>query len=86
MNTAMITEADLLAVIDAFSAAYGWKDATASTHLFNDGKKVAQLRAGGTITVSRLNDALKYLSANWPRGARWPKGVKRPPTIQPRKT
>jgi hypothetical protein len=82
MNTAMITEADLLAVIDAFSAAYGWKDATASTHLFNDGKKVAQLRAGGTITVSRLNDALQYLSSNWPRGARWPKGVKRPAKLE----
>ncbi len=76
----MITEAHLLSVLDAYAAAKGWTDATTSTRIFNDGKKVGQLREGGTITVSRLNDALQFMSANWPRGARWPKGVKRPPT------
>lgn len=74
----MITEADLLSVVDAYSAAKGWTDATTSTRVFNDGKKIAQLRDGGTITITRLNDTLQFLSSNWPRGARWPKGVKRP--------
>lgn len=79
----MITEADLLSVVDAYSAAKGWTDATTSTRVFNDGKKISQLRDGGTITVTRLNDTLQFLSANWPKGARWPKGVKRPPIIPP---
>lgn len=74
----MITEADLLSVIDAFAAARGWKDATISSNVFNDGKKVAQLRAGGTITLSRLNDAFNYLDKNWPEGATWPANVSRP--------
>lgn len=74
----MITEDDLLTVIDAYAAANGWTEATASSHVFNDGKKVGQLRAGGTITVTRLNETLKFLSANWPPRTKWPKSVKRP--------
>lgn len=74
----MITETDLLSVIDAFSAAKGWKDATVSSNVFNDGKKVAQLRAGKTITLTRLNDALNYLDKNWPESAQWPANVHRP--------
>lgn len=74
----MITEAHLLSVIDAFSSAKGWKDATISSHVFNDGKKVAQLRAGGSITLSRLNEAFYYLSKNWPDNAVWPDSVDRP--------
>ena len=74
----MITEAHLLSVIDAFSAAKGWKDATISSHVFNDGKKVAQLRAGGSITLSRLNEAFYFLSKNWPENAEWPESVQRP--------
>lgn len=79
----MITEDDLLTVIDAYATANGWTEATASSHVFNDGKKVGQLRAGGTITVTRLNETLKFLSANWPKRTRWPKQIKRPPPDSP---
>lgn len=75
----MLTEADLLAVVDAFSAAKGLKDATISSHVFNDGKKISQLRNGRSITVSRANFALRFLSKNWPDGADWPDHVPRPP-------
>jgi hypothetical protein len=74
----MITELDLLTVIDRFSAAKGWKDATVSSRVFNDGKKVDQLRSGGTITLTRLNDALHFMSVNWPENAEWPDNIWRP--------
>lgn len=74
----MITETDLLAVVDAFSAAKGWKDATISSHVFNDGKKISQLRNGRSITVARANGALRFLSKHWPDGAAWPQHVPRP--------
>ena len=74
----MITEADFLSVVDAFLLASRWKDATLSSYLFNDGKKLSQLRDGRTLTVSRLNDALRYLSTNWPKDAVWPDSVMRP--------
>jgi hypothetical protein len=74
----MLTETDILSVVDAYSAAKGWKDATISSHVFNDGKKIAQLRSGGSITITRANNALKYLSENWPDGAVWPENVNRP--------
>lgn len=79
----MITERDLLSVLDAYSDAHGLADATISYRIFNDGKKISQLRNGGTITVARLNETLQFLSSNWPRGARWPRGVKRPPANSP---
>lgn len=74
----MITETDLLSVVDVYSAAKGWKDATSSRHIFNDGKKIAQLRSGGTITLTRLNDALRYLARNWPDDAVWPENIEQP--------
>lgn len=74
----MITELNFLSVVDAFLVAKNWKDATLSSYVFNDGKKITQLRSGKTITLTRLNDALRYLSLNWPENAEWPETVQRP--------
>lgn len=74
----MITELHFLSVVDAFLAAKNWKDGTLSSYVFNDGKKITQLRNGKSITVTRLNDALRYLSTNWPENAEWPEDVQRP--------
>lgn len=74
----MITEATLLSVVEAYSSGKGWKEATASSRIFNDGKKVSQLRAGASITISRLNDALRFMSDDWPEGVEWPSDVTRP--------
>lgn len=77
----MITEASLLSVLDAYSSGKGWKDGTASTRIFNDGKKVSQLRAGASITISRLNEALRRMSEDWPEGVEWPANVNRPDSM-----
>lgn len=74
----MITENDFLLVVDAFAKAEGIKDATVSTRLFNDGKKISSIRAGGSITLQRVNDAMSFMSNNWPDGATWPESVSRP--------
>lgn len=74
----MLTENDLLSVIDAFIAKTGVNDTTISARIFDDGKRVTQLRAGAGITLRRANDALAYLSAHWPDGAEWPDNVCRP--------
>lgn len=74
----MISEADLLAVIDAYAKSMGLSDSVASFRLFGDSKRVGAMRSGATITVRRLNDTLIFLSSNWPRKAKWPKGVCRP--------
>lgn len=77
----MFTEATLLSVVDAYSSGKGWKDGTASTRIFNDGKKVSQLRSGASITISRMNDALRFMSDDWPDGVEWPSNVNRPDKI-----
>lgn len=68
-----------LLVADRYGQAEGITDATISTRVFNDGKKLGLLRAGKVdIGTRRLEGALVWMSENWPAKARWPKGVRRP--------
>jgi hypothetical protein len=73
-----MTERDLLDVIDAYASAESLPDVTISSRVFKDSKKLRAIRDGSDITVRRLNDALEWLSANWPNGAAWPAHVDRP--------
>lgn len=74
----MITEADLVAVIDVYAAATGASDTTISSRVFADSKKLDALRRGASITLRRANEALQWFSNNWPEGAEWPFGLPRP--------
>lgn len=67
----------LLKVVDAFGGGK-MADATISTRVFNDGKRIAILRRGGDIGTRRLQIALQWFSDNWPEDAEWPPLVERP--------
>lgn len=68
----------LLSVADAYKSALSIEDTTVSARVFDDSKKLAALRDGADITVSRFNKAMHWFSDNWPDGAVWPKSVARP--------
>lgn len=74
----MLEIAHLLKVIDAFQKAAGVPDVTLSSRMFGDSKKLGGLRAGSGITVDRFNQAMIWLSENWPSTAKWPVDVVRP--------
>ncbi len=74
----MPTEFDLVALADAYASATGVALSTVSARVFDDGKRISQIRAGRGITLSRFNRALTWFSANWPDGAEWPAHIKRP--------
>lgn len=74
----MYSMTDFLSVIDAYLAVSPIKEKTLSGRMFDDQKKIAKMRGGAGILLSRANDALVWLSENWPEGAVWPKGVARP--------
>lgn len=78
----MIEIAHLLQVLDAYRAATGVEESTVSHRVFGDTKKVAAMRAGADITTGRFNQALVWLSANWPQGAIWPLAVPRPEKLE----
>lgn len=62
----MITEAELLRIVDAVAASTGLSDTTLSSRIFDDSKRIAAIRGGSTITVRRMSDAVEYLCKNWP--------------------
>ncbi len=68
----------LLHLIDAYAAAARLSPSTVSTKIFNDGKRVALIRAGGDIGTRQLARAIQWLSEHWPEGAIWPEGFDRP--------
>lgn len=46
--------------------------------VFNDGKTLDRMRAGGDVTTNIYERAMAWFSANWPQGVDWPEGVRRP--------
>jgi len=67
----------LLSLIDAFGNGK-MADATISTRLFNDGKRIGILRNGGDIGTRRFVTAVQWLSDKWPAGVEWPPNIERP--------
>lgn len=74
----MLTVDHLLTLVSPFCAARRISEARLSTLLFNDGKRVALLRAGGDISSRKLVEAFQWFSDHWPDGADWPPSVPRP--------
>lgn len=72
----------LLLLVDAFGRGK-MADATISTRLFNDGKRISILRNGGDIGTRRLSTAIQWFSNNWPTDAEWPSEIEKPPSSRP---
>jgi hypothetical protein len=72
---------EFLLVFDAYKAAKGMTDTSASTLVFDRGSRIAEVRKGGSITVRVMERSLQFMVDDWPRDARhlWPSGIKRPP-------
>ena len=68
----------LLLVSDAYCASTGIAEATLSSRVFNDGKRIAAVRGGKDIGARRVERAMIWFSGNWPAGAIWPAAVPRP--------
>jgi hypothetical protein len=67
-----------LDLIDRYCCSVKLAEATVSSRLFNDGKRVASLRAGSDIGIRRLHQALQWLSEHWPTDLDWPDSINRP--------
>ena len=64
----------LIATADAYREAAGLaSDAVLSRRVFDDNKKLAQLRGSADITLSRFNAAMTWFAENWPEGHSLPK-------------
>ncbi|MCC2608365.1 hypothetical protein [Neorhizobium petrolearium] len=67
-----------LLLAETYCRAAGIAEATLSSRMFRDGKRIGQIREGSDIGVRRLDVAVQWLSDNWPEGFDWPAGVVRP--------
>lgn len=68
----------LLILARAFSAHIGKPLSTVSSRIFDDGKKLDAIAAGGDLYSARLNMAFQWFSDNWPSDLNWPDDVFRP--------
>ena len=79
-NKISMTEIEeLFELVDRYADAKGLTESSVSVQIFNDGKRMRVLRAGGDIGVRRMRRAVQLLSKVWPADLPWPKAVKRPP-------
>lgn len=70
--------AQLLKLVPVYCAATGLAEATISTKLFNDGKRIETVRSGGDLGAEKATRAIEWLSNHWPADAIWPHDVPRP--------
>lgn len=54
-----------------------------STKVFNDGKTLDRIAAGGDVVTGSYERAIQWFSDNWPVETEWPEGVHRPPPVIP---
>ncbi|WP_145638918.1 hypothetical protein [Neorhizobium alkalisoli] len=67
-----------LLIVEIYCEAAGVSESTLSSRMFNDGKRISQLRGGADIGAKRLEASLKWMSASWPANAIWPHSFPRP--------
>lgn len=70
--------ASITRVAAAYCEACKLSPARVSTVVFNDGKALTRLAAGGDLTTRSFERAMAWFSANWPADLAWPDGVERP--------
>lgn len=68
----------LFLLADAYRAVDRIAEATLSTRIFADGKRLAAIRNGSDIGVRRLQEAVRWFATHWPEDADWPSDVPRP--------
>lgn len=74
----MTMTGQLIAVATQYCDQTGRSVARVSTIIFNDGKKLGLIGAGGDLNTRSFEKAMAWFSENWPAGADWPEGVTRP--------
>jgi len=68
----------LIEISNLYCAATARTRSAVSKRVFNDGKVIDKLHAGGDLTTSRHQMALRWFSANWPENVQWPSDIDRP--------
>jgi len=68
----------LIAVCEAYAVAKKISISTLSTQLLNGGGRLPAIAAGGDLNTGKFEEAMSWLSANWPENAVWPAEIARP--------
>ena len=70
--------ASLITTSDIYCTAVGLSRSRVSTVIFNDGKALDRIAAGGDLTTRSFEKAMLWFAFNWPEATPWPEGVERP--------
>lgn len=75
--------AKLISLARLYAADQELELTTVSWRLFGDSKKLGALIDGSDIQVRRHEQAMRWLSENWPETLTWPTDIARPPLSDP---
>lgn len=70
--------AQLIALVDAYSAAISRSEARIANLMGHDGRFFQRMRDGKGCKVDTLHSVLQWFSDYWPDDLAWPEGVDRP--------
>lgn len=73
----------ILTVARTYCDARGLSPSRVSTLVFNDGKKIGAIEAGGDLLTDKFEQAMVWFSDHWPDKATWPADIARPEVSEP---
>lgn len=68
----------ILRLADEYLRVVNIRETALSSRLFGESKKLALLRGGADLTVTRYRQVVNWFSENWPSDAVWPDAIARP--------
>lgn len=75
------TQTDVLRLADEYLRATGLRETALSSRIFGESKKLALLRGGSDLTVTRYRQVIQWFADNWPPEANWPTSLSRPEVV-----
>lgn len=70
--------AQLVSLVEAYTAALGRSEATVANAMGRDGRFFIRMREGKGCSVDTLNHVMRWFSDHWPPETAWPDGIDRP--------
>lgn len=72
----------LITLANLYASGHGLKRTAVSWRIFADSRKLQAIIDGKDLVTSRYEQAMQFMSDDWPSGVSWPSSIQRPAPVK----